>query len=625
MKYLLRFNEALEELDLESIESNEFAGLNREELLALLDAAERDADWAEVKAITQALKKTGAPTPRHLARPGDWAPLAESVAQAKSILNDLARGEIARREGEIEASLANLDPSEHEAARLDAEREIQDSFLRHPDFIEIRDNIAKRNPGWMGTLVKFRFLQGAEMSTIEQLVRLMNDYRDQLDQLPKTPEQYADLKPKRGEAPGWEQLGDEFSRLAEVRKGNWIVKALPKLAVSTPAHAAAGFKPINLKEAYREATREKQLELLRAAAALAELNKPNLIKSVTQNLSGQPSLDSVIDFIKLQVKNANTDRGKIAERAYAAYPAVAVLYDGPDHMVFSFRNDSQLPFLCAGARGWCIQPAWYNTGYADRFWSYAAGSLQLGILDFSVGADSPFHTVGVTIRPDRSVYSLCDQPNRCQSGNDYRTMFKSFSTASGSHKYPQELIDAVNLVFEQEVKLKTKTDNFYKEVKKYSEGERDYAKAVQKTLLGMIRNLNDLAKKVSLSKDDMETGSGDNIAKQIVASEIQSLKGSPEMEQVRDDYANNAKQGLASPSDVKIFEIVMEDSPKLSTELLNAVIGRNDMILNALRKNLAAAPPGARESEGFKRIQMLQTGVEEAKIQLEALREKIKK
>lgn len=624
MKYLLKFNEALDELGHITLDDNEFKGLNREELLALLDSAELDGDWDRVKEITAALGSTGEERLKHLVKPREWSPLEESVAQAKSILTDLARRLIQLREEEIEKRLEQLDPSEHEAARLDAEREIQDSFLRHPDFIEIRDNIAKRNPGWVGLLVKFRFLQGAPMEVIEQLVRLMNEYRDQLDQLPKTVEQYADQKIGRG-APGWEALGDEFSKLAEIRKGNWIIKALPKLAVSTPAHAAAGFKPINLKEAYREAPREKQLALLNAAAELADLDKPNLIKNVTLNLSGQPSLDAVIDFIKLQVKNANTDRGDIAERAYSAYPAVTVLYDGPDHMVVSFRNDSQLPFLCAKARGWCIQPAWYNPGFADRFWSYASGSLQLGILDFTVEPDSPYHTVGVTINPDRRVQSLCDQPNRCTSASDYRTLFKGFSTSTGTHRYPEELISAIDLAFNQEVKLKTQTDNFYKEVKKFSEGERDYAKAVQKTLLGMIRNLNDLAKKVSLSKEDIESGSGDNIAKQIVASEIQSLKGSPEMEQVRDDYANNAKQGLASPSDVKIFEIVMEGSPKLSTELLNVVIGRNDMILNALRKNLAAAPPGARESEGFKRIQMLQTGVEEAKLQLEALREKIKK
>lgn len=624
MKYLLKFNEALEELGHKISYSTEFKGLNREELLALLDSAERDGDWERVKEITAALGSTGSDELRHLVKPREWSPLEESVAQAKSILTDLARREIQRREEEIEQRLTQLDPSEHEAARLDAEREIQDSFLRHPDYIEIRDNLAKKNPGWVGLLVKFRFLQGAPMQVIEQLVRLMNEYRDQLDQLPKTVEEYADMKPGRG-IPGYEALGDEFSKLAEIRKGNWIIKALPKLAVSTPAHLAAGFKPTNLKEAYREAPREKQLELLKAAASLADLDKPNLIKNVTQNLSGQPSIDAVIDFIKLQVTNANTDRGDIAERAYSAYPAVTVLYDGPDHMVFSFRNDSQLPFLCAKARGWCIQPAWYNPGYADRFWNYASGSLQLGILDFSVEPDSPYHTVGVTINPDRRVQSLCDQPNGCTSSSDYRQLFRGFSTSSDTHRYPEELISAIDLVFDQEVKLKTKTDNFYKEVKKFSEGERDYTQAMTKTLLGMIRNLNDLAKKVSVSREDLESGSGENIAKQIVAKEIQSLKDSPEVAQVREDYANNAKQGLASAADVKIFEIIMEGSPKMTTELINSIIARNQMILGVFKKNLANVPPSTRESDSVKRLMVLQKGVEEATAALEALKEKIKK
>jgi hypothetical protein len=623
MRYIKVYDELIESRPNKINESN-FSGLNHDERVALLAAAEADENWDLVKEITQELESNNGFKLNHIIENRSWISLEESVAQAKPILLDLARKEISAREKEFEMDSKGLTGEELEAARIKFESGIQSSFLNHPDYLEIRDNLAKKNPTWVGPFVKFRFLQGADIETLRQLAKLLVDFKDNLDQLPKSLEDYSNISPK-SKIPGWEQLGDEFSRLAEFRKGNWIVKALPTKAVSSSAHVAAGFTPVNLREEYKNASPEKQRELILAAAALSNLNKPTLIKAVTQNLSGRPSLDDVITFINRQVENASNDMGKMLEVAWAAWPAVAVLYEGEKHIVVSFRNDAKLPELCAGASGWCIQPAWYNPGWADRFWSYATGSLQLGILDFSVNSDSPFRTVGVTIAADGKVSDLCDQSNRCLSRlTKFDSVLAGFKTDSGMHGYPKELIDAIVLNFNQEVKLKTSTDNLYKKIKSYSEGTKDRSQALSKTLIGMIRNLGELTSDSSLSSTDFSSTGSESMSKQIVAHEIEKLKDSPEMEKVRDEYISKAKLGLGSPADVKLFEIVMDGSPKLSETLINAIITRNIAVNQVLTKNLAAAPASQKATPGFKRIELLKTGLDDSVIQLRALLQKIK-
>jgi hypothetical protein len=466
------------------------------------------------------------------------------------------------------------------------------------------------------------------MDILTNLQRILVDLRDYVGQLPMTIDEYSklDYSPE-AHTPGYEALGDDLNKLLELRGGNWLISKLPKDAMRKLKEAGRWDGPImNHREDFKKAPREKQIELQKAASDLNALNKPALLRLVLGQIPGKPSLEAILELVKNTIKNSDTDRGKLIEIAMDAYPSVAVLYAEGDHLVFSFRNDSQLPFLCAKASGWCIQPSWYNKGYADQFWSYAKGSLQLGIIDFTVDSSNPYHTVGVTISPNRAVKSLCNQPNHCTSGSDYRTLLSGFNSGDGSHSYPKELIDEIDLNFDREVSLKSQSDSIYQKIKEYSKGEREYEQALTKTLVGMVNDLATLSKSKNVTDDDLKASSEKNIANQIVAAELKNLRGSSTMAQVQKDFAQkygSGSQVLPSPADLKIFEIILEDSPLLTDSLLTRMIQTHSAVTQKMGSMLPSFTNV--DTPTSRLIRMLHSSVKNVIIALEALREKIKK
>lgn len=601
-------------------EKEDLTGLDKSEILALIDQAIQDDDFDRVRQLNAELGSNPmTESTSYLARWDTWRSINESVQEAKVTLQNLADREIKAMKDEFEKELESTREEDRPARLAELKQAVLDKYLRNPDVEEIKQLFASQ-PKYIGPFVKFKFIQSAPMEVIRDLHSSMVRFKASLEDLPKKIEEYASHKPSKDHPePGYEILGDDLNKLMELSRGRWLVQALPSKAMSTSAHAAAGFSPINLREAFRNSPKEKQTELLKLAAALSDLNKPALIKAVNVKLSGLPSIDEVIDYVRLQINNADTDRGKLMEQAMSSYPSVAVMYEGPDHVVFSFRNDSQLPNLCSKAKGWCIQPSWYNTGYADRFWNYADGSLQLGIIDFTVDPSDPHHTVGATIKPNGSVTSMCDQPNSCTSGNNFRELFTSFSTSGKTHSYPKELIDAVDLNFNQEVNTKTASDSLYKKIKAFSEGERDKNQAMIKTLTGLIRNLNDLVQDTGLSQSDMSVNSAGNTAKQIVASEIENLKNSEVINTVRAEYIDQVrKSGLVSPADVKIFDIVMSGSDKYNADLLKSIAARNLEFIRVIETNTARATGKAAEH-----WKIIVNGIKDSLEYIKAIQEKL--
>jgi hypothetical protein len=569
----------------------DYSALSSDELMILIDQAAADNDFKEVERLNFYLRKELNPNaaPDLLTIEG-YVYLNESVAEAKLILRKLADEEISRARTEIDKTVEALPQEEQEAAYSEAVKEIEDSFYRHPDYLEIQD-IFKSSPKYIGTFVMFRFIQGAPIEQLRQLANLIIQLRLNLDELPKQPDEYAKIKNRAGEVPGYEKLGDELNRLLELSRGRWLVKALPKVACSTSAHISAGLGPVNLRELYAAATKEKKNELLRLAAQINDLDKPALIAAIRIELSGKPSIDAIITDLSQKLNSANTDRGELYQKAVEAYPSVAVLYDGPNHLVFSFRTDAQLPYLCGKAAGWCIQPEWYNSGFAGRFWSYASGSLQLGVLDYSVDSTTDFHTVGFTISPNGTVSSSCNQPNRCAliTGENYKEMMKGWSASGESHAYPQDVIDAISLVFDAEVKTKTSTDAIYKKIFEFSRNEKDKSEAMKKTILGLVRNTEDLMKSTNSSFGDISAQ--ENINKQVIAAELKNLRNSSVIKEVQQEYIDRAKnKGLISPADVKIFEIVMDASAAaLTDQLIKNIKDRNTTFINKISEMLPKA------------------------------------
>lgn len=631
MRYILRINEVVDTLpEMEVVAGNtesNYAGLNRAEVLALIDSAIENDNFREAKELLAQLHGV---QENGLFNYLQYTAINESVQDGKVIVQKLADEETSQLTTRLNRE--TIDPllDEEKAERLAEikERVAAKYFGPKSDFEKIK-RLLHKNPSWVGAFTRFKFEQSATVTgdparpgDLDNLQKAMIDLRDSIDDSLGLLDQYSKMQPEEGVVePGFEKLGDYLNKLFELRRGKWIIKALVSKAATRIG------QEVNLREEYKKADPDIQLALLKAAAELSDLNKPALIKLVTGQISGKPSIAAILELIQNTIKNAGTDRGTLIETAMAAYPSVVILYAEGDHFVFSFRNDSQLPFLCGKASGWCIQPSWYNKGMADRFWNYASGSLQLGIIDFTVDSSNPYHTLGVTITPDKRVSNMCNQPNHCTSGSSFLTLFKGFDCGDGQHSYPQELIDVVAENFDREVQLKTKTDNIYKEIKKYSEGERSYEEALSKTLIGLVRDMQKLTSTANLTSDSLKSNSEDNIANQVIATEIKNLRGSKSMEKVQGDFVYKYTQGLQplpSAADVKIFEIILEGSPRLTTDMLNRIIQNNQHaigILDAGIKKIGASV----DTSLSRKIKMLHTSVGEAMIALEVIKEKLKK
>jgi hypothetical protein len=104
---------------------------------------------------------------------------------------------------------------------------------------------------------------------------------------------------------------------------------------------------------------------------------------------------------------------------------------------------------------------------------------------------------------------------------------------------------------------------------------------MKKTILGLVRNVDDLVKSNSSSFGDIN--SRENINKQVIAAELKNLRNSEIAIEVQQEYVSNAKnRGLISPADVKIFEIVMEGSKLMTPQLIKNIIDRNALFVSKI-------------------------------------------
>lgn len=582
------------------VESNDYAQLDRSDLLVMADAAIIRDDFDELAKINSALAQQEQTPLTHLAAYESWTQLAESVQVGKTVLQQLADKEIKAKAPEIRAEYSDAAPEEVKEKLKAMRDEVLNSYLRNPDFLEIQ-KLLHKTPNWIGAFTKFRFLQGANQEQIRGLAQGMIDYRDQLKEIPI--EKYANQEEnEENPVPGWELLFDEFNRLSQFRRGRWILDALLTKALSSDIYTSRGHgpsNPVNQKELFKKADKAKQDELLSVARDLNDLDKPEFIRAVRQALGACDTIDKIIDVIKTKIKVADSDRGKTESDALSKYPSVAVLYSGADQLVLSFRNDTNLPDLCPGGKEWCINPIWAKGSGGGRFWNYATGSLQLSIIDYSVDPSSPFHTVGITVAPDKSVSQLCDARNMpCISGPDFRRTLLNFETSRGRHAYPKELVDAIEEVYDREFEIKSQTDKYYKEFAKFGSDERDREKAMVSRLEGVIQNFGNIKERIQngVTKADLSVNSAKNIEDQIIAQELASFKASPVIAAFRKKTAESAtSKGLHSPAEVRIFDLVMKDSPELTLNLVNNILAINTKFLALVKKNTANAKISQRE------------------------------
>jgi hypothetical protein len=82
-------------------------------------------------------------------------------------------------------------------------------------------------------------------------------------------------------------------------------------------------------------------------------------------------------------------------------------------------------------------------------------------------------------------------------------------------------------------------------------------------------------------------------------------------------------QPLPSAADVKIFEIILEESPRLTQSIINTIIANNQRAITVLDAGMKKI--GSVDTALSRKIKLLYKALGEATIALEALKEKIKK
>lgn len=616
MRRLLKFNEQIKY-------SGQEGPSSRQKVLDEIQVARDSGDWAEVQRLL-GLLQDGVLESMGLSWKG-WQRLVESVAEGKAFVQKKLNAELAQRLQE--------EPSggEEAAERESALRQelTQEYFGPDSNFEKIRVMLPN-NQGWIPTFLRFYYDQEASLEVLQNLKQVMLDLRDLLGQLRMTPDQYSRLaySPETAK-PGWELLGDDLNSLLERRSGSWLVKALPKDAMRVLIERGMWQgSPVNLQEEFKKASPEQQARLITQGARIEALGKPKFKMQIRKSISGLPTLDAVTEFAKSIADAASSDKGEILEAAIGN-PSVNVMYVGPDHYVFSFRSDQALPELCSLAKPWCIQPKWYNPGYAGQFWNYAEGTVQLGILDFTVDSSNNFHTIGVTINPNRSVRTSHDQADRQISSpngsSDFRQFLKNIRVDREQHSYPQALIDAVDQEFDAEVKIKSQTDSIFKQIGSYAKEERDRDKALILTVQGMLRDMKSLIRG-EISKEQASSSSSDNVANQIVARSLQHLRESPILQRAQLDLIRGYTDGteaLPTEADVKIFEIFMEGSPHLTAERLKIMTARAAQIKGVLLLNAKKVPPGSQTPLAIA-VRGAIAAFENSTLALQALLEKVK-
>jgi hypothetical protein len=489
--------------------------------------------------------------------------LFESVQTAKAVLDSIIQKRLEDSPGE------EPDQKDKIADRL------------RTRFEELR-RLFQNKEGYLPAAVRFHFLHGVKLDKLTALPELITQNKDNLGDLSMSIDDYSKLPPVRPDDPPgtnpYEKLIDDFTKIVELRKGNWVVQALTR---------SARKGQIDLKQLYRDSPQELKDRLRAAAARLAGLNKPGFILIVKQGLSGADSIEAIIDKLDKTYASAQTDFGELVEEAYSAYPEVAVLHFDGTVAVFSFRTENLLPKLCSAAVTWCIQPKWYNKTGGGSFWTYASGSLQLGIIDTSVPPDSRFRTVGVTIYPNKKVH-LCDQPNSCSDGQDLNYLL-GFSTGGLRHSYSQEVVDAIDAAFDSEVSIKKATDPMYKRLTTAGRGQTDQLQAALMTVEELVKNISDFQAAAD-SQVDQKLRDTANL---IISRSLKGMAGlGPKDQQTLRalfiDKMTSGNRVLVSPTSVESIKLVLGGSEMLNVKFIDNLINKtrnfHDMFRPRIRK-----------------------------------------
>ncbi|KAB2643438.1 MAG: hypothetical protein DVB29_05775 [Verrucomicrobia bacterium] len=283
--------------------------------------------------------------------------LSESTKAAKEYMFQLA----AKKNGQ---STADLSPEDRE------------KILADPKYAEIV-SIGSTYPNYLPALLKFGFEHKASAEDLKGLLQTMQDKKQLLTQLGRSPQEvlddYSNREPKDGIA-GFEQLTDAIRTIERAREAKWFIDAMPQ----------------RLRDQYRSLSPEEKQPFITAAFKMQELGEDATKRFFKKIMAFANSpISEVGDYISRYLKGfANLDLQKKIDNIEKLEPEAGIIYSDDQYLVMSVRTEQAQKDLCSVAN-WCI-----NRG---SFATYANDAVQINIFNFGIPSNDPMFLTGTTV------------------------------------------------------------------------------------------------------------------------------------------------------------------------------------------------------------------------------------
>ena len=349
---------------------------------------------------------------KHIISFAKWAPINENTAAAKQYVFKNAAKKIKK-----------------DADRLTDEDKTK--ALDSPAIKEIFE-LTKNHPNYSLPFLRFYFehrapikvtAENPDAPSLEYLMNIITTKKQMLSQLEHNFDYYASLKPEESGRSGFERLTDELRTLERAKEAKWFVDGLPR----------------NLRDQYRELSKNEQAKVINIAIQLKEIGK-SAIDRLFKKIKAFKDIDEVIDAASKQIKGySNLGLGKKISEIESLEPEAGIVYSDDQYLVLSVRTENAQKKLCSIAN-WCI-----NRG---SFSGYANNAVQLNIFNFGIDPSNPLFLTGTTIYYNGKVRTSHDiNDNYIQKSEDPEKHLLSLG-------YPEKLVSSIQQEFPAEVMIK---------------------------------------------------------------------------------------------------------------------------------------------------------------------------
>jgi hypothetical protein len=349
----------------------------------------------------------------------------------------------------------------------DLDDEIKKRILTDPLWIAVRD-LTQKTPGYTFMFTKFAFDEHAPMSTLEEILSKLTQYKQILGGLPMKVEQYSKIEPsKEDHRPGYERLDDDLVQLERKR----AVKDLYNEFTS------------KLKDDFKGASPDQVnalVEITNQAKSKGEDCWRNLLgwnpETKKYNLSRYDNLQEFIEFAtKFIEQYGKGGEGAFEKEIKELGAQVGVFYNEGDYLAVSVRT-SEAQQKLFGDLSWCI------TRSTASFWGYSGGNLQINVFNFSLPITDKMYVIGMTVSPQGKITDAFDKFNNRLVGSSNKPFWEYLAKEG----YPKTMVEKMKSKFPDEVRIRKSLEAF----QKYREtGGQLGAREVIRYLVGLTNNV----------------------------------------------------------------------------------------------------------------------------------------